>query len=155
MRQEADGTTPHRPTKGKVIGDSFSTDGNSKTKSRGIKGGGWILHRTHISRSWNQKTSLTTCGQKRLPGGQRGVMSWDIPRIHLGKEMQVPTWGDPKINQVRTVKQANHNDWPKETRKKCPHESNSSYYKGMTQQFRDSPSESACVYPQVMYSFYS
>ena len=36
-----------------------------------------------------------------------------------------------------------------------PHESNSNYHKGTTQQLRDSPSESACVYPQVMYSFYS
>ena len=53
-------------------------------------------------------------------------MSWDVSpicfcgRIHLGKEMHVPTWEDPEINHVRTVKQANHNDWPKETWKKYP-----------------------------------
>jgi len=52
--------------------------------------GGWTLHRPHISHSQSQETSLTTQAQKRLLGGQRGVMTRDVlprclfGRIHLG-----------------------------------------------------------------------
>ena len=41
-------------------------------------------------------------------------------RIHLGKEMCVHTREDPEISQIWAVNQANQNDWPRETRKKCP-----------------------------------
>ena len=34
--------------------------------------------------------------------------------------MCVHTWADPEIYQIRTLNQANQNDWPKETQKKCP-----------------------------------
>ena len=30
------------------------------------------------------------------------------------------TWEDPEIYQIWTLNQANQNDWPKETQKKCP-----------------------------------
>ena len=30
------------------------------------------------------------------------------------------TGKDPEMHQMWTVNQANHNDWPKETWKKCP-----------------------------------
>ena len=30
------------------------------------------------------------------------------------------TWEDPEMYQIWTQNQANQNDWPKETRKKCP-----------------------------------
>ena len=31
--------------------------------------------------------------------------------------MRVPTWEEPEIYYLRTVNQANRNDWPKETQK--------------------------------------
>ena len=73
----------------KAIGDSFPMDENSKN-SRAIKRGGWTLHRPHIFCSRSQETSSTIHVQKRLLGGQRGVMSRDalprclFSRIHLG-----------------------------------------------------------------------
>ena len=54
-------------------------DENSKT----IKGGGWALPRPHISHSQSQETSLITHAQKILLGGQRGLMSRDVPLRHL------------------------------------------------------------------------
>ena len=32
----------------------------------------------------------------------------------------MPTWENPEIYQIETVNQANQDDWPKETWKKCP-----------------------------------
>ena len=52
------------------------------------------------------------------------------------------TWKDPEIYQIWTVNQANQNDWPKETWKKCPIKV---IQTAMRVQLRDSPSESACV----------
>ena len=49
------------------------------------------------------------------------------------------TWADPKINEIQTQDQANRNDWPKETWKKCLHKW-SKLPPG-----RDSISESPCV----------
>ena len=34
--------------------------------------------------------------------------------------MHAHTWEGPAIHQIWTVNQTNQNDWPKETRKKCP-----------------------------------
>ena len=34
--------------------------------------------------------------------------------------MHAHTWENPEVYQIRTLKQANQNDWPKETWKKCP-----------------------------------
>ena len=66
--------------------------------------------------------------------------------------MHVHTWEDPEIHQIWTVNQTNmdcepdKSKWlPKENPEEMPHKSNSNYLKGMTQQLRNSPSESACV----------
>ena len=53
---------------------------------------------------------------------------------------------DPEIYQMWTVNQANQNDWPKETRKKCPIKLIQTTLKA---QYRDSPSESAHVSIQM------
>ena len=42
------------------------------------------------------------------------------------------SWEEPEIHQIQTLNQANQNDWPKETRKKCPILSDSSYHEGAT-----------------------
>ena len=61
-----------------------------KKNTRAIKGGGWTLHRPHISGSQSQETSLTIHVQKSFLGGQMGVMSRDVlprrlfSRIYLG-----------------------------------------------------------------------
>ena len=34
--------------------------------------------------------------------------------------MRAHTWEDPEINKIWTQNQAKQDDWPKETRKKCP-----------------------------------
>ena len=66
-----------------------------------------------------------TCTEMFL-GGQRWVLSREVlptglcSRIHLGKEMCVHTREDPEISQIWAVNQANQNDWPRETWKKCP-----------------------------------
>lgn len=63
---------------------------NPREEYRAFKGGGWTLHRPHISCSESQETSLTSHMQKRFLEGQRGVMSRDVlprylfSRIHLG-----------------------------------------------------------------------
>lgn len=46
-------------------------------------------------------------------------------RLHLGEEPCVHICKILEIYQVRTVHQANQNDWPKQTRKKCPKKGNS------------------------------
>ena len=42
------------------------------------------------------------------------------------------TWEDPEIYQIRILNQANQNDWPKKTRKKCPHINDLNCHKGVT-----------------------
>ena len=97
-----------------------------RQESRAIRGGGWTLHRPHISCSQSQETSLTTHTWKRPLGGQRRVMSRDVllrqlfGRIHLGYEMCAHTGKDPDIYQIQTVNQPNQNDCTKETQKKYP-----------------------------------
>ena len=54
-----------------------------RQESRAIRGGGWTLHRPHISCSQSQETSLTLHLQKRFLEGQRGVMSRDVLPRHL------------------------------------------------------------------------
>ena len=46
--------------------------------------------------------------------------------------MRAHMWENPEIYQIRTLNQANQNDWPKETQKKCPHKSDSNYHEGAT-----------------------
>ena len=56
--------------------------------------------------------------------------------IHLGWKMHARTHTytqeDPKTNQIRAQNQANQNDWPKETWKRCPHVTDFKYHKGVT-----------------------
>ena len=53
---------------------------------------------------------------------------------------------DPEIYQMWTVNQANQNDWPKETQKKCPIKL---IQTALRAQYRDSPSESVHVSIQM------
>ena len=84
MRQEADG-----PPRVKQLEIHSLLTKNPREEYRAIKGGGWTLYRPHISQSQSQEASPSTQVQKRLLGGQRGVMSRDVlprrlfSRIHL------------------------------------------------------------------------
>ena len=89
LRQEADGRPA--PTRVKQIGDSFSIGQNPNIRIAGQlreEAGPYTDHIVLIFRSW--ETSWTTYVQKGPLGGQRGVMSTDVPprclfsRIHLG-----------------------------------------------------------------------
>ena len=57
-------------------------------------------------------------------------------------------WEDPEIYQIWTLNQANQNDWPKKTRKKCP-----IYVIQTTMRAQLSLLVHQCVYPHVLYSF--
>ena len=61
---------------------------------------------------------------------------------HLGQAICVHTKEGVEIYQICTVNQANKNDWPKETWKKCPIKV---IQTAMRVKLRDFPSESACV----------
>ena len=41
-------------------------------------------------------------------------------RTHLGQELCVHTWENPEIYKIRTLNQADQNDWPKEARRNAP-----------------------------------
>ena len=62
--------------------------------------------------------------------------------------MHMHTWEDPEIYQIRTLNQANQNDGPKETWKKCP-------IKVIQTATRVWLSLWAClcIYPHLLYSF--
>ena len=118
MRQEVDG-----PPQGKLIGDPFRLDWNSK-KSRMVKRRCWALPRPHIS---YVETAQTTHVQKGLLRGQKGSYAKGcslsicfFSETHLGQEICKHTWKEIARYQIWTVNQANQSDWPKETRKKCP-----------------------------------
>ena len=49
----------------------------------------------------------------------RDVLPTDLAVESIVAEMCEQTWEDPEIYQIRTVNQANQNDWTKETRKNC------------------------------------
>ena len=101
---------------------SFSIDPNSKI--RATKGGGWTLHRPHISHSGSQDTFLKHA-QKRLLGVQRGIMSRAIlPRCLLVGSILakgcICTHGRVLRKLNMELNQANHNGCTKENWKKCP-----------------------------------
>ena len=114
---------------GKAIGDSSPANWNSK-----ISIAGQLREevrpcpdrRDHVFLILGQDTSLNTHTQKGLPGGQKeSDPKWCSAHrlfggIHLGQETHVHTREDTEIHQIRTLNQANQNDWPKETQKKCP-----------------------------------
>ena len=64
--------------------------------------------------------------------------------------MGVPTWEDPEIYQIETENQANQDDWPKETWKKCPIKVIQTATTGKIQGLWVCP----YVYPHVLYSFF-
>ena len=63
--------------------------------------------------------------------------------------MHVHTWEDPERYQTWAVNQANQNDWPKETRKKCPMRV---IQTATRPGLGDSLWVCLCVYPYVLYS---
>ena len=131
LRQEVDG-----PPQGKAPRDSIQCTEmrithmvNPLTKTRiagQLRQAVLALPRPHTAHSRSQETSLTTHAQKASleAKGELCRKFFDTPslcgRIHLGEEMRVHKWEDPEIHQIWTVNQANQNNWPNETQKKCP-----------------------------------
>ena len=92
--------------------------------SRTVKGGGWTLHRPHISHSQSQETSrLHMCRKGSLEVEGQSCQGMFYPQAFavesIMAEMCEQTWEEPEIYQTQTVDQANHNDWTKETGKNC------------------------------------
>ena len=65
--------------------------------------------------------------------------------------MHAHTWEDPEIYQIRTVNQANQNDWLQKTLEEIPYKSHSNCHKGTTQWL--SLGVPSCVYPHLLYAF--
>ena len=118
MRQEVDG--PPSFPQGKAIGDSFPVDRNSKLRIAGqLRRGGWALPRPHIS-------FLEVMGPPPPHVRRKGLLE---AKGELGQGMFYPdafavksvlNWEDCELYQIRTVNQANQNDWPRKTQKKYP-----------------------------------
>ena len=111
---------------GKAVGDSFSIDQNSKIRIAGqlreeagpcpdymflFSASGDCPDHTYTEKApWRPKRSHVKRCSTQMP------FCW----IHLGYERLGHAREDPEIYQIWAVNQTNQNDWPKESRKKCP-----------------------------------